>query len=109
VIKLCSADFRESVVIEENTTSVDTHGGLTNSWATRVTIWAQINDTGGGESQISGRKEATHSIEVITHYDSSIVADDRILFNSVYYEITFVEDMERRGVYTRLLATSEVL
>lgn len=107
--KLCSRDFRDYITIEQNSTSVDGHGGLTNSWSTRVSIWGMIQDTGGNESAISGREETVKSITVTSNYDATIITEDRILFDSIYYDIESIENIDRRGIHMIIKATSEVL
>jgi SPP1 family predicted phage head-tail adaptor len=106
---LCAKDFRDYITVEKNTDSVDGHGGLTNSWSTRTSIWCMIKDTGGSDPSVSGRRETIKNVSVTTHYDSAIITEDRLVIDSIYYDINSIENIDRRGIHMIITATSEVL
>ena len=99
---ICSKDFGESVVIESVTETTDGAGGYAQTWSTRVTIFAMVEDTGGGETTIAGRLEHTESLILTTHYDPQILPIDRAVLDGCTYKITRIENIDRSSKYMRI-------
>lgn len=101
---LCANEFTEFALVEELTIGSTNAGGLSETWSTRGNLWCKVKDTGGNEPQISGRLKTFKAIEVIANYDANIVATDRLTLDGVVYNIKSVENIDRRGIYMRIMA-----
>ena len=107
-MKLCAKDFDEYVIVEKLTTIDDGFGGKTSSWSQRTGIWCKVVDKSGGEGELNGRIETSESIEITTQFRDDLVTTDRILLDSVYYDIKRLENVERKRRYLKIYADSQV-
>lgn len=106
--KYCSSDFRDVVTVERATESADGFGGYTPSWATQATIHCLIETTGGNEELEGGRLEPTETVILTCHYRSDLLASDRLNIGSEYYNITRIENVDRRSRFLRIYAETGV-
>ena len=107
---ICIQDLTEYALVEYLSTDTQSaQGGRTHVWSTLVNIWCKIEDTGGNESFIAGREEAVLNIKVTANYDATVTPKTRLVFDSKTYDITRVDNVDRRGVYMVIYAESEIL
>jgi len=88
------------------TSAPDGFGGLTSSYSMRGDVWCKITDKSGGESSVAGRVKEQKTIELITHYRDDIIATDKVELDGVTYDISEIENIDRRGIYLRITADS---
>ena len=93
----------ELVTVQQFTTTTDSNTGeKLQSWSTYSTPWARIQESeSGSESVDSDRREAKQTVAFSMRYDSGITTKMRILWESKYYNIINIADLERR-MYLRL-------
>ena len=93
----------ELVTVQQFTTTTDSNTGeKLQSWSTYLTPWARIQESeSGSESVDSDRREAKQTVTFSMRYDSGITTKMRILWESKYYNIINIADLERR-MYLRL-------
>lgn len=106
--EFCSRDFRDVVTVERATESADGFGGYTPSWATQATIHGLIETTGGGEDIEGGRLEPTETVIITCHYRNDILASDRLVIDSENYNISRIENIDRRSRFLRIYAETGV-
>lgn len=93
----------ELVTVEQYTMTTDSNTGeKLQSWTTYSTAWARIQESeSGSESVDSDRREAKQTVTFSLRYDSGITTKMRILWESKYYNIINIADLERR-MYLRI-------
>ena len=93
----------ELVTVEQYSMTTDSNTGeKLQSWSTYSTPWARIQESeSGSESVDSDRREAKQTVTFSMRYDSGITTKMRILWESKYYNIINIADLERR-MYLRL-------
>jgi len=93
----------ELVTVEQYSMTTDSNTGeKLQSWTTYSTPWARIQENeSGSESVDSDRREAKQTVTFSMRYDSGITTKMRILWESKYYNIINIADLERR-MYLRL-------
>lgn len=108
-LKLCASNFSEYVTVEQLTEADDGFGGKASTWTDRTGLWCYIEEKSGGEVESSGRIEAADSIECTTQYRDDLEETDRILLEGVYYNITRLQNIERKNRYLKIYATSQII
>lgn len=106
--KLCANAFTEYVEVQQPIESSDGAGGYATIWANLCHIWCKYDEKGGNESFSSGRLETSTTVEFMTHYRDDITTQDRLVLDGLYYNITRVENVERKDQWLRITATSGV-
>lgn len=106
--EFCSKDFRDVVTAERATESSDGFGGYTPSWATQATIYGKIEITGGGERWEADRIEPLETIVLTCHYRTDVVESDRLDIGGDKYNITRIENIDRRSRFLRIYAETGV-
>ena len=106
--ELCARDFSEYVEVETPTEAVDGFGGYTSAWASKTFLWCKVDDTGGGEALTNGRLETDTSAVFVTQYRDDITVKDKLILDSVTYNIRRIENVERKSRYLRLYGESGV-
>jgi SPP1 family predicted phage head-tail adaptor len=68
------------------------------------TCWAQVIESGGNESIIADTPTVTRDLFFTIRYYSGITEKMRIIYNSTNYNITHIEEIDRRN-YLKLTAS----
>lgn len=97
------AALDETIYLQSFTTSADSYGGLTKTWATYATEKARIEyaSTGSGEDYAGHVNLSTLRIEFTFRWlpSNTPTVKDRIQYNSEYYDIRKIEVLGRRRFY----------
>lgn len=72
-----------------------TTGEPSFTWTTYKKFWAQKLDVGGRERFLDSGRQAEVNTVFRTHYDSGVTEAMRISYNSVNYDIMFVNELGR--------------
>lgn len=97
-----AGNLRDKITIQKNTKATDAKGVYVNAWTTRVQPWAEVSiDSGLADSDEIARQVTTGTFRI--RYDSSVLPEDRILWNSRYFEITGLAPDQRK---TELVITA---
>ena len=84
------------VVIQKDSGTTKNSGGEPiESWTTHATVWAEKIPVRGSLATQADQTVAVREVQWIIHYDEYVNERMRILFNSEYYYITFIEEIGR--------------
>ena len=89
------------ITVERYTTSTNDYGERVQTWATLLTVWAELMKTGKGMTErITTDQDMPVQrlrFKIRSSSDSrGIKADDRVLYNSKYYNIQGIEEIGRQ-------------
>ena len=86
------------ITVERYTTSTNAYGERVQTWSTLLTVWAELMKTGEGMTErISTMPIQRVRFKVRSSSDSrGIKADDRVVYNSKYYNIQGIEEVGRQ-------------
>ena len=89
------------ITVERYTTSTNDYGERVQTWATLLTVWAERMKTGEGMTErITTDQDMPVQrlrFKIRSSSDSrGIKADDRVLYNSKYYNIQGIEEIGRQ-------------
>lgn len=105
----CARDLEDYAEIQRLTETADGFGGYTKAWAHLAYIWCQVTDTSGGESYDAGRLQTDTSATFLTHYRSDVTVKDKIILDSIEYNIRRVDNVDRKSDFTLLFGDSGVV
>jgi len=88
------------ITVQRYTTSTNAYGERIQTWSTLITVWAELMKTGEGMTEkITGDQDMPVQrlrFKIRSSSDSrGIKADDRVLYNSKYYNIQGIEEIGR--------------
>lgn len=106
--EFCSRDFRDAVIVERGVESADGQGGYSINWSTLVTVFGLIETAGGDEPFDAGRLAPTEAVVVSTHYRSDLLESDRLNIGGELFNITRLENMDRRSRFLKIYAETGV-
>lgn len=101
--------YNRVVTIQQKTeTGKDAHGGPVYSWSTFASAWAAVYPMKGRDlvTAMSTRGEIITRFD--TRYITGVTQAMRILYDSVYYNITAVADPEGTHRELQIMTTSGV-
>jgi SPP1 family predicted phage head-tail adaptor len=84
------------IVIQRNTPTRDSEGGLVDSWANLRTIWASKEDRGGGKSFRAGAYRPETDTVFTIYYTENLTEQDRIVYRSKNYSILSIGEIGRK-------------
>lgn len=90
------------IELQTSAHTVNQYGERTDSWSTYATVWAAIVYRGGSEKVSGDQVSSTNKVEFRIRYSSTVsrvLASDRVLYNTQYYQILAVEEIGRREGY----------
>jgi SPP1 family predicted phage head-tail adaptor len=103
-IGYCADKLNKRIVIESKTQTPDDYGGNTVAWATFATVWAQIKPIKWLERFHSEKLENEVTHKIVIRYKTGIKANMRILYDSRYFQITGITDIDEAKRYIEILA-----
>lgn len=89
----------KTVAIQAVTEIDDGAGGFTTSWATTATVSGGMVAMSGNERFTSARTEAVSMWRLLLPYQSGLTAKNRVLIDGIAYNVSFVNDVQKRGVW----------
>lgn len=98
--------MNRQIVIQRVTETRDTIGGVVETWATLVSLWAQETPIGGSEALRANRTTATETSKFVFWYYSGLTSKDRISYNSKIWNILNIREI---GLREGLEITAEVV
>ena len=106
--EFCSRDFRDAVTVERAVESADGFGGYTPVWSTLTTLFGLIETASGDEPMTAGRLEPDETVVVTCHYRSDLLESDRLDIGSDKFNITRLENIDRRSQFLRIYGETGV-
>ena len=88
--------LRDSIVVQQQTTTVDDVGQRADSWSTVATVWADVRHKTGLEAIKAGSDVSTVSVSIRIRYRADIAAGMRVSHRSAVYDIEAVLPDARR-------------
>lgn len=89
----------QTVTFQEKTRTGDGMGGVDDAWSDIATVSAGVIYTGGNESFGTMRVAAMASMQLVVQHIDGLTAENRVKIGSDIYNLTFVDDFERRGYW----------
>lgn len=88
--------YNDKIVIQQTTESRGDAGGVEDTWTTYKTVWADIDDLGGGKGESSDMTVYTDVISFKIHQKDApdVTTKMRISWNSEYY---YIRSKQREG------------
>lgn len=84
------------IVIQNATQTRDSYGFVSTVWDTHLTVWANWVHNTGDETDRDKNKNVDVSGHFRTYYHSTINENMRIIYNSEYYKITQIKEIQRQ-------------
>ena len=85
------------ITIEQKTEGLSSTGAvLDSSWGTLDTVWAKVIQKSGRELLVSDQVNAQADVVFRIRYRSDVTEKMRILYNSEYYDITYIKELGRQ-------------
>lgn len=78
--------------IHSATRSSDSQGGQFWTYAASGTVDARLSPASGGEAELAARISERNAYMLTVPFETSIDADDRVVYDSVTYEVIHVAD-----------------
>jgi SPP1 family predicted phage head-tail adaptor len=69
---------------------------LSAGWTTLAQVWARIEYMGGSEGVEANKVTAMNKIVFTIRHRTDVAVDMRVSYDSKYYYIQFIEEIERR-------------
>jgi SPP1 family predicted phage head-tail adaptor len=90
--------FQTTIRFERKTRTPNGSGGFTDTWSTLVgsATRAQVKALSGFERLQADRVNASTRERIMCRYFAGLRPDDRVIIEGRAYNITFVNDVERR-------------
>ncbi len=85
--------LRHRLVVQVNTPTTDSGGGLVDSWATSTTIWGLIQTRSEFEAERGGAAHLAGTHVLKTRYNSALTADKRLTWEGDEFDISGVVDL----------------
>jgi SPP1 family predicted phage head-tail adaptor len=89
-------EMRERVTLQSPLRTPDGAGGAEVTWTSGATVWAKVEDRGGGERVAGERLAAGTKLRLTIRYRSGITTEMRGLWNARVLNIRAVGDPDGR-------------
>lgn len=107
-MKIRTNELRHYGDIEANTTATGSRGQQSASWSAKHSaVPMKIKSLTGREAEIARQLVATATNEIVIRHKESITTEDRITWGSRTFNIGFVDRVDNRGLWLRLICTEE--
>jgi len=93
--KLRAGELDRRIVIQRYGSTPDEYNQSIPAWITLATVWASVEDRGGGESFQADQLTAYRNTVFTVRYLSTIREQMRILYNDRYYNIRLIKSPDR--------------
>ena len=102
-------EFRNRVVLQTLSASLDAGGGQSSSWSADTTVWAKVEHLTGAEGMFGDQLRATDTFRFTIRYYSSLTTKYRLSYKSKTFDITSIKDLdEGKERYQEILASEGV-
>lgn len=102
------------IIIEKRTLSKDAAGGIVETWADEMKLWAQRIDKSGKESAIANSDKASAGIDWLIRFNPLLrglngASGYRVNYDGLRYDIHHVSEQGRRdGMLLKTLTTEAI-
>lgn len=95
--------MNKRITIQTVTTTQDSYGSQSESWADTVTVWGAIWPLSGKEIVNAGQVEADFNVRIRIRYRSSVTVKNRIKYGSRYFNIKEVINLNEKNQWLELM------
>lgn len=88
--------FDRKVIIQRATEGQDEIGGVTQTWADHLTVWAQVIPVTGRESLEFEQLQSSATIRLFTHF-VDVTEKDRLSYEGAHWNIRYVREIGRQA------------
>lgn len=99
-------NLRERVTLQDFTSTDDGFGGRIEEWYDVAEVWARIEPVKAGEQLIAGGIQSITDVLVHVRHRDDITSQWRIIWRGIVYRITGARNLDERGQFLTLDATS---
>jgi len=99
---MTAGKLRTLVTFQRKTLAADGAGGFTETWATLRVTRAHVVGLSGFERLMTDRINAETKDRIVCRYFAGLRPDDRVMIEGRVYNITDVDDMERRKMWYKI-------
>lgn len=103
-----AGQLRHQMVIQSKTESQAASGMPSESWSTHATVWARVKPVKADEGFEAGTTTARRTHEITIRALSTVTPNMRVSWDSRYFYITGVRDMDERGIMMTLDCREEI-
>jgi SPP1 family predicted phage head-tail adaptor len=84
------------ITIQDYAESRNAYGDVTDTWSTHLECWANFIQKKGEVTDADKNQNHSATLIFYTRYFSTITEDMRILFDSKYYKIEEIKELQRQ-------------
>lgn len=106
--KSLAGRLKHKITIQQLTETRDSYGGLVNTWATFATMRAAITPLSGGEFYQAKQEFSSSILKFKIRYKAGIQTKMRILYDSRYFDIESIIDINMEHKVIDLMCTENV-
>lgn len=88
--------LRHYIALQHYDETRDAAGGVTKTWTTYDSVWAALRTLSGRERDIAQQERTTLTHEITIRYRDDLQPDDRIVYDSRYFDIKDVRNFDER-------------
>jgi len=97
--------LRHRITIQSKTITADDYGGPVETWADVATVWASVEPLQGRELANAQTVNAETTTRIRMRYLAGVTADDRIVFDGRYFNLTPPIYVEMKHVELIIMAS----
>ena len=102
------ADMRHLVAYQDEISTDDGSGGSDINFITKFKPYAKIEQASASEVFKYQRIEAVVTHKLTVRYDNRIIPTGRFVFNSIFYNIRGINDLEQKNIWMEIMAETGV-
>jgi SPP1 family predicted phage head-tail adaptor len=103
-----AGSLKHRIVVEQSARESDEMGGSTLTWSTFATLWASITPMKAGEVFWAKHLEHRVTHKIMIRYYEGITAAMRISFDSRYFHVKAVRNIDEKNEWMELVAEEGV-
>ena len=93
---LRAGNLDRRITIENLTSTVDSHGGETQTWSTLAAVWAEVIPLSGDEAIIAAQSIPGARIKFRIRWRSDVTETARVIYEGRNYDIAYIAEIGRR-------------
>ena len=102
--------YRQRITMSAAVLSIDDHGQSVQTWSTAsttppsVTVWAKVEEVEAAESTTFEGINTKQVLKVSCRYRSTFTSGSRMTYDSKFYNVTSIIDVDGLGIEMRFTA-----
>lgn len=104
-----AGELQHLISVEEKQTPDDGAGGQDVSWVERFELMCKIRQMSGREMKLYDQLNAVQTVVFETWWNDDVAESNRIKFRDEYYNIRYVENIEMKDRWMKMIAEKGVI